>query len=134
MSGLITIGRRSRLKNVIVTNNPMVAEKHDHVLYLNGSVEEILIKVRVLVYQGYDLISHPLPGSLRMMFSPFRSIILGRNLQKVDSLSAQIIEESIIKFSRHKDFRKLDNLNKGNYQKLDLLLLKTAIQEQAAMW
>ncbi|TGE31832.1 hypothetical protein E4K68_14125 [Desulfosporosinus sp. Sb-LF] len=122
------------MKNVIITNNPIVAEKHDHVLFLDGSVEEILIKVRDLVHEGYELISHPLPASLRMMFSPFRSIIIGRKLESMNFLDAEIIEDSIIKFKNHMDFRKADTVNGDDYKKLDQLLLESAIKEQMATW
>lgn len=122
------------MKNLIVTNNPVVAENNDHVLLVDGSVEETLIKVRDLVQDGYELISHPLPASLRMMFSPYRSVILGRKLEKVDFLCAQIIEDSIIKYKNHMDFRNIDSANRNDYQKMDRLLLEAALSEQAAIW
>jgi len=122
------------LKNVIITNNPVVAEKYDHILFLDGSVEEILIKVRDLVHEGYDLISHPLPASLGMMFSPVRSIIMGRKLEKMDVFCAEIIEDSLIKYKNHMDFRKTDTVNEDDYKRIDQLLLQSALQEQAPTW
>lgn len=118
------------MKNIIVTNNPAVAEKHDQVIFVNGSVEETLIRVRDLVYEGYELISHPLPASLRMMFSPFRSVILSNHADKVDFLCAEIIEESITKYKRHTDCRKMDRANVDDYRTVDLLLFESALQEQ----
>lgn len=117
------------MKNVIITNNPIVAEKHDHVLFFDESVEEILIKVRDLVHDGYELISHPLPASLRMMFSPFRSVILGRKSEKVDFFCAEVIEDSIIKYKNHMDFRKIDTVNGDDYKTIDQQLLQSALQE-----
>lgn len=122
------------MKNVIITNNPVVAEKYDHILFLDGSVEEILIKVRDLVHEGYDLISHPLPASLGMMFSPVRSIIMGRKLEKMDVFCAEIIEDSLIKYKNHMDFRKTDTVNEDDYKRIDQLLLQSALQEQAPTW
>lgn len=122
------------LKNVIITNNPVVAEKHDNVLFIDGSVEEILIKVRDLVHEGYELINHPLPASLRMMFSPVRSVIIGRKLEKMDVFSAEIIEDSLIKYKNHMDFRKTDYINRDDYQRLDQLLLQSALNEQSTMY
>lgn len=117
-------------KTAIITNNPLISEKHEHVLFVDGSVEEILTKVRDFVHEGYELISHPLPASLRMMFSPYRSIILGRKLEKVDFLSAEIIEDSLIKYKNHMDFRKIDIANKDDYKMIDQLLLESALHEQ----
>ncbi|SMC33920.1 GrdX family protein [Sporomusa malonica] len=122
------------MKYLIVTNNPAVAEKNDNMLFVEGSAEETLIKVRDLVHEGYELISHPLAASLRMMFSPFRSVILGKKSTKVDSFSAEIIEDSIIKYKRHMDFRKRDTANAEDYKMIDLILLEAALAEQPVTW
>lgn len=122
------------MKNLIITNNPAVAESKDNVLFVDGSTEETLIKVRDFVHEGYELISHPLAASLRMMFSPFRSVILGKKSEQVDVLSAEIIEDSIIKYKRHMDFRKRDTANGDDYKMIDLILLEAAIQEQPVTW
>ena len=123
------------MKNIIITNNPAVAEKNNNVvLFVDGSAEETLIKVRDLVHQGYELISHPLAASLRMMFSPFRSIILGRKLERVDGFSAEIIEDSIIKYKMHMDFRKKDMAHGEDYKMIDQILLESALNEQSNTW
>jgi len=122
------------LKSIIITNNPAVAEKHQNVLFVDGTVEDTFVQVRDLVHQGYELISHPLAASLRMMYSPFRSIILGRKLGKMDFLSAEIIEDSIIKYKIHTDHRKKDTANSDDYQMVDLMLLESALHEQQALW
>lgn len=122
------------MENVIITNNPSVAEKYDHVLFLEGSVEELLIKVRDLVHEGYELISHPLPASLRMMFSPFRSVILGKKQETMNFFEIEIIEDSLQKYKNHMDFRKADTVNGDDYQKIDQLLLESAIREQRTTW
>lgn len=122
------------MRMIIISNNPRVVAKYDQVLFVNGSVEEILIKVRDLVHEGYELISHPLPASLRMMFSPFRSIILGRKLEKLDFLSAEIIEDSLIKYKNHMNFRRTDGANDDDYRVIDQLLLESTLQEQQLAW
>lgn len=120
------------MKKIIITNNPIVREKFESVLFIDGSVEETLIKVRDMVHEGYDLISHPLAASLRMMYSPFRSVIIGKRLEKVDSLCAEIIEDSIIKYKLHTDHRKKDMTNSDDYQRIDLILLESALSERQA--
>lgn len=122
------------MKSIIVTNNPVVAEKYENVLLINGSVEETLIRVRDMVHQGYELISHPLAASLRMMYSPYRSVILGKRHENVDFLCAEIIEDSIIKYKRHTDHRKKDMANRDDYQRIDLILLESALSEQQITW
>lgn len=120
------------MKYLIVTNNPAVAASQENMLFVAGSAEETLIKVRDLVHAGYELISHPLAASLRLLFSPFRSVILGRKLTKVDACSARIIEDSIIKYKRHMDCRKPDAVHAEDYKMIDMILLEAALAEQPA--
>jgi hypothetical protein len=123
------------LRSIIVTNNPIVAKKYENVFFVDGSVEEMLIKVRDMVHAGYELISHPLAASLRMIYSPYRSVIVGNyRANVVDFLSAEIIEDSIIKYKRLTSHRKEDTVNDADYQTVDLDLLESALSEQQIAW
>lgn len=122
------------MKFIIITNNPLVAEKYENVLWTDGSVEKTLIKVRDLVYEGYELVSHPLAASLRMLFSPYRSIIIGNKKEKLNFEHAEIIDTSIIKYKNHMDLRKTDDLNRDDYKRIDLLLLEAALDEEKGKW
>ncbi|AET68304.1 hypothetical protein Desor_2764 [Desulfosporosinus orientis DSM 765] len=121
------------MKNLIVTNNPAVAEQRNNVLFVDGSVEEVLIKVRDLVHQGYELISHPLGASIRIIFSPFRSIVLGKKSARADQLSVEIIEDSILKYTRHMAFRNKETVAGDDYQMIDLILIESALLEQPVL-
>lgn len=122
------------LKQMIITNNPLVAEKHENVLWTEGSVEKTLIIVRDFVYQGYELVSHPLAASLRMLFSPYRSVIIGKQNEKLNFEHAQIIEDSIIKYKNHTDLRRTEDGTRDDYKKIDLLLLEAALNEEKGKW
>ncbi|MEN3003396.1 GrdX family protein [Dehalobacterium formicoaceticum] len=122
------------MKSIIITNNPVVREKFENIFFVDGSVEDTFIKVRDMVHDGYELISHPLAASIRLMYSPYRSVIIGKRLEKVDPLSAQIIEDSIIKYKLHTDHRKKDMTHHDDYQNIDLILLESALSEQQAFW
>jgi hypothetical protein len=122
------------LKHLIITNNPLVAEKYKNVLWTEGSVEKTLIIVRDFVYQGYELVSHPLAASLRMLFSPYRSIIIGPKKVKLNFDHAEIIENSITKYKNHMDLRKTDEGTRDDYKKMDLLLLEAALSEERGKW
>lgn len=122
------------MKYLIVTNNPAVTASKADMVFVEGSAAETLIKVRDLVHEGYELISHPLTASLRMLFSPFRSVILGRKLAKLDEVSAVIIEDSIAKYKRHTEFRKPDTAHAEDYQMMDLILLEAALDESPNIW
>ena len=122
------------MKSIIITNNPLVAEKYENMFWIDGSVEETLVKVRDMVYQGYELVSHPLAASLRMLFSPYRSVIVGRKNEKLDFDHVQIIEDSIIKYKNHTDARKVEESNRDDYKKMDLLLLESALSDAKGKW
>ena len=122
------------LKQMIITNNPLVAEKYENVLWTDGSVEKTLIIVRDFIHQGYELVSHPLAASLRMLFSPYRSIIIDKKKEKLNFEHAQIIEDSIIKYKKHMDLRKTDEKTRDDYKKIDLLLLEAALSEEQGKW
>lgn len=122
------------MKHLIITNNPLVAEKYENVLWTDGSVEKTLIIVRDFIHQGYELVSHPLAASLRMLFSPYRSIVIGKKKAKLNFEHAQIIEDSIIKYKKHMDLRKTDEKTRDDYKKIDLLLLEAALSEEQGKW
>jgi hypothetical protein len=122
------------LKHLIITNNPLVAEKYKNVLWTEGSVEKTLIIVRDFIHQGYELVSHPLAASLRMLFSPYRSVIISNKKVKLNFEHAQIIEDSIIKYKKHMDLRKTDENTRNDYKKIDLLLLEAALNEEKGKW
>lgn len=120
------------MRNPIITNNSSVVEKYETVIFIDGSVEDVLIRVRDYVHMGYELISHPLPASLRMMFSPVRSVILGHLMETVDYYSAEVIEDSIIKYRNHMDFRRIDYANEADYKMIDLILFESSFKESGA--
>ncbi len=122
------------MKHLIITNNPLVAEKYENVLWTEGSVEKTLIIVRDFIHQGYELVSHPLAASLRMLFSPYRSVIISNKKAKFNFEHAQIIEDSIIKYKNHMDLRKTDERTRDDYKKVDLLLLEAALSEEQGKW
>ncbi|MDD2497521.1 MAG: GrdX family protein [Desulfitobacteriaceae bacterium] len=122
------------MKKLIITNNPAVKEKFKNVFFIDGSPQDILTKVRDLVHQGHGLISHPLSASLRMMFSPYRTVVLSTKKEQIDFFSAEIIEDSIIKYKNHMNYRKIDNVHSEDYQVIDILLLEAALNEDTGSW
>lgn len=117
------------LKNLIITNNPLVQKKLDNVHFIDGSFEDVLIKVRDLVHSGYELISHPLGASIRMLFSPYRSVIVGEKQQAINIFQIEIIENSIISYKKHMEVRNLDNKNSDDYEMIDFDLLQSTLKD-----
>lgn len=122
-----------RLSYKIITNNPSVKKDYDEVDFVEGSFEEVLLTVRNLVHSGYDLISHPLGASLRMFFSPYRSIIVGDEILETNEMHIQIIENSIENYKKHMKERKPDTANKDDYALIDAELLKSSMEEYKSL-
>lgn len=117
------------MKYLIVTNNPIVKEKNNNVCFVEGSMEDLLIKVRDLVHKDFELVTHPLGASLRMMFSPYRSVILKKNQGNSNYFHIELIENSIEKYRNHMEVRKEDRKNSKDYGLIDSILLESAFNE-----
>jgi len=113
----------------IVTNNPRVKENYKEVIFIDGSFEDVLLRVRDLVHKGYELISHPLGASIRVIFSPYRSIIIGKKLNEINETHVEIIESSIQSYRNLMQRRKPDTKNSEDYAFIDNELLKSSLEE-----
>jgi hypothetical protein len=82
---------------IIVTNNPLVSEKYRHcrVERLEGSVLNLLLKVRDYIHQGHQLLTHPLSGSLKPGRIPFKTVIIALNRDGLDHASLHYIEAGL---------------------------------------
>lgn len=120
--------RRDHLEYFIVTNNIAVKKDFNNVLFIEGTFEDVLIKVRDLVHQGVELISHPLGASISMLFSPCRSIIVGEKKDVINSYHIEAIENSIINYRNTNKGRKVNMKNVDDYALIDAELLKTALK------
>ena len=112
----------------IITNNPSIKNNYNSIDFIDGSFEDVLLKVRDLVHAGYELISHPLGASLRMFFSPYRSIIVSDETQ-INEMHIQAIENSIENYRKHMKERNPDVVNKEDYALIDGELLKSSMEE-----
>ncbi|MFX0549784.1 GrdX family protein [Hathewaya histolytica] len=117
------------MKYLIVTNNPIVKEKNNNVYFVEGSMEELLIKVRDLIHKDFELVTHPLGASLRMIFSPYRSVILKKNQGRSNYFHIELIENSIEKYRNHMEVRNEDKKNAKDYALIDSTLLESAFSE-----
>lgn len=113
----------------IVTNNPKVKSTYSDVIFVEGSFEDVLVKTRDYVHSGYKLINHPLGASLRMLFSPYRSIVIGEKQQKAEDMHIETIENSIENYRKHMEVRTPDIKNSGDYALIDSELLKSSLDE-----
>ena len=99
------------------------------ICYLAVEVLNLLEKVRDLIYEGYPLLSHPLPASIRIIYSPYRSVMIGAVSGKLDPWHAEMAEESVRKYRQTMGYRTPDNTNAEDYAWMDEQLLSTALKE-----
>ncbi|MCF6465734.1 GrdX family protein [Clostridium sp. Cult2] len=116
------------MKYKIVTNNPLVKES-ENICFVEGSFEDVLIKVRDLVYEGVELISHPLGASMRMLYSPYRSILVGKKNNTINPSHIETIENSIINYKKNLKARKVDWVHADDYALIDNELLKSTLRD-----
>ena len=110
---------------VIVTNNSYVINEYDNTINIEGEYLDVLYKVRDLTHLGYSLVTHPLAASIRMFYSPVRSVVMKKGFSE---RSIEIIENSIEKYINTMGVRKLDYRNGEDYCTLDAVLLKEGIE------
>lgn len=113
----------------VVTNNPMVRDNYKNIIFVEGSYRDILVKVRDLVHSGHELINHPLGASIRMLYSPYRSILVGEKIDVDNQYFIEVIESSIENYNKHMEVRQPDTVNSNDYALIDKELLKSALDE-----
>ncbi|MDO5707657.1 MAG: GrdX family protein [Andreesenia angusta] len=117
---------------IIISNNRNLKEENIFECefeYVDGDFIDVLYKVRDKVQLGYKLISHPLGASIRMFFSPVKSIVVSDNNCQLDLRSISIIESSIEKYKNTMQNRNIDYSNEDDYEKIDIELLKAVFKE-----
>lgn len=80
-----------------LTNNPMVIDRG--LPFVEGwpgiSVVELFMVVRQEIIKGYQLVTHPLTGSMGPDRNPYKSIVLTGVAGKVDYKSLEVMERAI---------------------------------------
>ncbi|MCF6459644.1 GrdX family protein [Clostridium sp. Cult3] len=117
------------MKYLVVTNNPLVEKEIENLCFVEGSYEDVLIKVRDLVYEGVELVSYPLGASMRMLFSPYRSIVVGRKNRTINFFHVETIDNSIINYRKTLENRKVDWAHADDYALIDNELLKSTLKD-----
>lgn len=107
----------------------MVKDKFDNTYFVEGTSRELLEKVRDLVHEGHELVTHPLGASLRMMFSPCFSVVLKKEKKDLNYFHTEIIESSLEKYNQNMEVRKEDIKNTRDYAIIDYSLLESAFVE-----
>ncbi|MFZ5354720.1 MAG: GrdX family protein [Bacillota bacterium] len=119
-------------KYIVITNNKSVLEKYNEnisIEYVETTYLGILLRVRDKVHAGYELVTHPLMGSVKPNETPYRSIIIKAGTQ-VDRQSIEIIESSIISCERFLKDKPLPEWNEKvleDFRFVDIRLFESAL-------
>jgi len=122
------------MDNIIITNNKLVYEKYKDVydieFHENYTYLDILKYVRDKVHEGHRLITHPLSGSIKPNETPYKSIVISKNKDKLDYDSLKIIEDSIITANKFLNDKPTPNWTErvlDDFRVIDLSLIENAI-------
>ena len=103
---------------IVLTNNSLVNNKYKNSILVDGDYLDVLYETRRLIYEGYCLITYPLNASIRMIFSPVKSILISNEVGEIHEKSVLIIEDSIEKYK---------NTLKGNQITITWMTIKLLI-------
>ena len=81
---------------LIITNNPIIEENVKNIEIKTLDTDHIgtLKYCRDLVHEGYELLSHPLYGSVKPNETPYRTVIMKKG-KSLDINSLNLIEDAI---------------------------------------
>ena len=93
----------------LITNNPKFIEenlKDIEIEYLDVSYIDILRKVRDYVHENWEIVTHPLYGSVKPNETIYRTIIIKEN-NSLDITSVNLISDAILTFKKFRNNREV---------------------------
>ena len=116
-----------------VTNNPRVYDKYKdetHVILLK-KYEEVLLKVRDLVYDRHVLLTHPQASSLKPNQTPYRSVVVYPQGEDDNMKDIMLIEKCIETYRQWQDIAPTPEKYADNvaydFQTIDLSVIDNII-------
>ncbi len=124
------------MSTVIITNNPYVYEKYKdkrEVLFKEEfNYIDMLEFVRNRVHEGYELLTHPLSGSVKPNETPYKTIMMSNKKGQLDSSGLSIVEESILTAKKFMTDKPTPDWTEGildDFRVIDLSLIENAIDK-----
>lgn len=121
-------------KAIIVTNNSLVMEKLNdryEILYVDGTLMEVLILARDYIHKGHKLLTHPLSGSVKPNETPFKTVLISRSCGKTNDMDSLVMIENSIhtveKFLRDKKAPEWNDRLLEDFRLIDYDLIFNAI-------
>lgn len=124
------------MKKILVTNNKLVYDKFKDnidIEYLeDNKYLDVLDFVRNKIHKGHRLLTHPLSGSVKPNETPYKSIIISKEIEDLDADGLAIIEESILTAKKFIDNKKTPNWTErvlDDFRVIDLSLMENVIEK-----
>ena len=93
----------------LITNNPKFIEenlKDIEIEYLDVSYIDILRKVRDYVHENWEIVTHPLYGSMKPNETIYRTIVI-KEKNSLDITSVNLISDAILTFKKFRNNREV---------------------------
>ena len=114
---------------IVVSNNPLMKDE-EHVLFVNGSFRDVLVKVRDMVYEGHGLVTHPLFASLGMMWSPYRTVVLSDKGDRPSDFELETVDVALRNYEQVTEGRVHFPEYDKDYAWMDRSLYLSAMEDQ----
>ena len=119
----------------IITNNPLVKAcipDYYQLEYRECSYREILVAVRDLVYANYELLTHPIAGSVKPNETPYKSIVVGKAPGEFSIEESNLMANAMITFDKFKPLNVVySDYHLQDFQLIDYTLLCGALDVDA---
>ena len=93
----------------LITNNPKFIEenlKDIEIEYLDVSYIDILRKVRDYVHENWEIVTHPLYGSVKPNETIYRTIVI-KEKNSLDITSVNLISDAVLTFKKFRNNREV---------------------------
>lgn len=121
-------------KPIIITNNPLAKKSYIgkyELIFIEGTLMNVLAKVRDYIHKGHKLLTHPLMGSVKPNETPYKTVVITYEAEnEVDFNSLMLIENSIgtaEKLLKHKQTKGWSQSVLEDFQVIDYDLIRNAI-------
>ena len=117
----------------LITNNPKFIEenlKDIEIEYSDVSYIDILRKVRDYVHENWEIVTHPLYGSVKPNETIYRTIVIKEN-NSLDITSVNLISDAIVTFKKFRNNREVPQWTdrvKDDFSVIDHDLILNAIK------
>ena len=117
----------------LITNNPKFIEenlKDIEIEYLDMSYIDILRKIRDYVHENWEIVTHPLYGSVKPNETIYRTIVIKEN-NSLDITSVNLISDAIVTFKKFRNNREVPQWTdrvKDDFSVIDHDLILNAIK------